>query len=434
MNKTSEPEAILSLINKAKTLFETAYGTPKSKVHCTVAPGRVNLIGEHTDYTGGYVLPFAIGYSTVAYGSGSLKSRTGGGKCRVVSANDGTNTPVEFIASKDMKPPEGGDGKDKWARYVSGVVSQYLPDLPERFSVSFDLAVAGDVPLGSGLSSSASLEVAVARFVETVIDDFSSDAGCLAFGSSEDVKQGKRSKDVVRALRCQKAENTWCNSPCGIMDQYVSSNAKAGCLLLIDCKNNSYEEVQMGEEGQEKASIVIADSNVKHSIAAGEYPIRVEQCKVATEALQKVDVQSLRDATLGDVEKAKKFIDDVIYRRAKHVVAENARTLAAKSLLEKGDWTKVGELMNESHESMKDDYEVSCNEINVLVSLARAHKGVYGSRMTGGGFGGCTVTLVEKQQAKSLMKHLKDGYKKLSGKDCECFVTSPGNGVREIEC
>ena len=205
-------------------------------------------------------------------------------------------------------------------------------------------------------------------------------------------------------------------------------------LLLIDCTSLDYKEIKMAES-QNMPVVVVTNSNVKHDNALGEYPVRVAQCKDATTALQKGNkgIKSLRDATIDDLENSKmRDEDSVSYRRARHVITENARTLQARTALEGGDWTRVGELMNKSHESMRDDYEVSCEEIDMLVDLAQAYSGVYGSRLTGGGFGGCTVTLVESSHAAGLMSYLTHEYKSRTGRDCFCFQTSPAMGARLV--
>eukprot|EP00536_Pseudo-nitzschia_multiseries_P002762 jgi/Psemu1/184250/e_gw1.38.184.1 len=393
-----------------------------------VAPGRVNLIGEHTDYTGGFVLPFAIDYSTVVYGRGSV---TLGGddedderkaKLRFVSALSPDS--FQFMkCTESSSPPE----PVSWTSYVLGTVFQYLPDLPAGAELDLEFCISGDVPLGSGLSSSASLEVSVARFVEAILGEH-------AF-SSEDRAEGAFSPAKTRALRCQKAENEWCNSPCGIMDQAISSAATGGSLMLIDCRTLDFTPTKMADESLSPEDpmpvLVVANSNVQHSIGGGEYPIRVAQCKAATEALQKVnpDIAMLRDATPEDVESAMEFMDEVSYNRAKHVATENERTLQAKEELERGDWSEVGALMNASHASMRDDYEVSCEEVDILVDIAQNFPGVYGSRLTGGGFGGCTVTLVAQDSAEDLMEHMKAEYKSKTGLDCPCFVTRPARGA-----
>jgi galactokinase len=413
---TMPSPSLNKLVDQAKGLFDQLLSTDGEAV-IAVAPGRVNLIGEHTDYTGGFVLPFAIDYSTAVYGTGSLE--TGDGKSaslRFISTKS-PDTVEEFTINTESVPP----AKTSWTSYVLGTVYQYLPDLPPSTRVNLSFAISGNVPLGSGLSSSASLEVSIARFLEAVLNKhaFSSETNPIA--------------PKVRALRCQKAENQWCQSPCGIMDQYVSSAASEGCLLLIDCHSLEYKLVQMADTDS-RPVLVVANSNVQHDIAGGEYPVRVAQCQTATQALAKINskIVKLRDATLDDVQASKELMDPVSYQRAKHVVTENDRTLQAKEALEQGDWARVGELMNASHASMRDDYEVSCEEIDVLVELAQNYNGVYGSRLTGGGFGGCTVTLVAREHAEGLMAHLVKEYKTKTGKDCFCFETIPATGARLI--
>ena len=220
------------------------------------------------------------------------------------------------------------------------------------------------------------------------------------------------------------------------MDQFVSS---AGCqdkLLLLDCRSLDYREVSM--EGEDCPVLVITNSNVKHDLGDGEYPIRVRQCKEATDILKQANpsVQSLRDATMKDVEDAAATagLEGVLLQRARHVVSENERTVKTADALEKGDWETVGKLMNDSHTSMRDDYEVSCGEIDILVDLAQSFgDAVYGSRLTGGGFGGCTVTLVKKGSSQELIEHLKKEYETQTGTKCVCFETTPASGAKAID-
>ena len=411
--------AMQTKLRTAEKLFQSSF--PDEKPTCiAVAPGRVNLIGEHVDYTGGFVLPFAIEYSTVVLGSGNVASSADGtgqsATIRFVSSNSPDDILHEEIHLHST-PPE----TVSWKSYVMGTVFQYLPDLPPNSSLDLTFSICGDVPLGAGLSSSASLEVAVARFVEEIL-------GTSAFSSCPDQVPAK-----VRALRCQKAENEWAHSPCGLMDQYISSAGQEGSLLLIDCTSLGYEETKMATT-DDPVVLVVTNSNVKHDIGGGEYPVRVKQCKTATEALQKHNphIKTLRDAKLEDVEAAKNDMDEISYLRARHVVTENDRTVEAKKALEKGDWKRVGELMNASHQSMRDDYEVSCEEIDILVDIAQKQPGVHGSRLTGGGFGGCTVTLVDKKSASSLMETLKAEYKARAGKDCFCFETTAAQGAHVL--
>jgi galactokinase len=430
---SDEPPSVQSLIQSAKELYKDTFSSDNldSTLLCTVAPGRVNLIGEHIDYTQGFVFPMAIQYSTVCLGKGSIVSSSQA-KCRIVSSNKKSKKVVIFESGNDMKPlPLSHD--DAWSNYVAGVVHEYMHLLPESTAISLEIAICGNVPLGSGLSSSAALEVAVATFLEAVIRrEFPE----LDMGGLKD-----------KAIRCQRAENLFCSSPCGIMDQYVSSTATKDCAILIDCRSLEYESVHMGDDlgssEEDKPVFVVCNSNVKHSIGGGEYPVRVKQCAEATKILKSTcgdHIQSLRDATLADVELAHKkrkdegspAMDDIIYRRAKHVVTENERTRLAKEALMNGDWTQFGKLMNESHESMKSDYNVSCEEIDFLVSTAQNFEGVYGSRLTGGGFGGCTVSLVKRSKVGELCEYLTSEYKNKWNKECTIIETSPGPGAREI--
>ena len=425
------PPNIQSLVSQAKDLYKESFGEDEDPKFCASAPGRVNLIGEHTDYTGGFVLPLAIGYNTVVYGRGCIvnKSTVDAKKSRIVSTN---KLVVEFHVSPDTTPLESNDS---WANYAIGVLLQYLPCLNPNETFVIDMAIAGDVPLGSGLSSSASLEVATAVFLESIVHDGDEDTESLTLIPSKEVK-------MERAKRCQRAENVFCNVPCGIMDQFVSSCGCDGKLLLIDCRSLDFHEISLGGGGEGEESnnnvpvLVIANSNVKHSLGDSQYPIRVQQCKDATAILSKCNpqIKSLRDAKMEDIETAKSSagLEGVLLQRARHVVSENNRTLATAEALENSKFEEVGKLMNESHSSMKDDYETSCGEIDILQDLARRFSGVFGSRLTGGGFGGCTVTLVAKDRAQGLIEYLKEEYKKETGKQCDCFVTSPGSGARVI--
>ena len=287
------------------------------------------------------MLPLAIDYSTVVYGTGRLVTGTTTSKIRFVSSNEPESLDIEeHTLEVTSRPLDANDPEARnWIWYILGVVAQYLPDLPADTGFDMSVAIVGNVPLGSGLSSSAALEVSVARFIECVLGE-------------------KEFSPKTRALRCQKAENEWCHSPCGIMDQLVSSAASEGALLLIDCTSLEYTKVHTTNP----PSLVVTNSHVKHSIGGGEYPVRVKQCQEAEAALSAKGISSLRDATLQDVEDVKKEMGPVIYKRAKHVVTENARTVQAKAALESSDWKTVGELMNASHASMRDDYEVRCHD------------------------------------------------------------------------
>jgi galactokinase len=318
------------------------------------------------------------------------------------------------------------------------------------------LSFASNVPLGAGLSSSAALEVATATVIECFFHDraYSSASPGDVNNSSGNMHNSSTNlnmsfqnvnasegldddrKKIVRALRCQKAENEWAHSPCGIMDQLVSSAGQENSLLLIDCRSMEITPIAM-KASQDRPVLLVTNSRVKHEIAAdSEYGARRRQCNDALEAMQEVPlyhVLSLRDATLQDVDTAKDRMDGTSYRRARHVVSENSRTLECKTALKLGLWERVGELMNASHQSLRDDYDVSCEEVNFLVDICQNHPGVYGSRMTGGGFGGCIVTLVQKEHVDELVAKLAQDYKEVLGKGCDSFVVpKPGFGAKVL--
>lgn len=434
VHNLSEPLKVV--IARAKELYQQKLAyfahSHDPPAYIVAAPGRVNLIGEHTDYTGGFVLPMALSqdYSTVVYGTGYLKTGKGTGDTtiRVRFCSDQSENPnvIEERRISGFYPPPDEADERSWADYVVGTIIQYKDDLPKQgchFELCFSIATS--VPLGGGLSSSAALETAVAVFTECFMHDL---AFSLADPSVDFATQ--------RALRCQKAENEWAHSPCGIMDQMVVSKATDGNLLLIDCRDYSTTPVPMKTGvGDKNPVIIITNSLVSHSIAEGEYGKRRAECYDALQAMQEVPlyhVLSLRDATLQDVKTAEGKMSDTIFRRAKHVVMENQRVLEAKICLKLGTWDRLGELMNASHASLKDDFEVSCDEVDFLVDVAQKFDGVYGSRITGGGFGGCIVSLVQKQAVDAFIEYIQTEYQKKYDKICPCFATEPGAGARVL--
>ncbi len=239
---------------------------------------------------------------------------------------------------------------------------------------------------------------------------------------------------VAKALRCQKAEHTFADMPCGIMDQFISTLGQEGNLLLIDCRTNAFTLVPFGD-GEDSPLILVTNSNVKHALTGSEYPDRVRQCKEAVAAIKKKypEVNSLRDATIEMLKTVKRDLSEEAYKRGKHVIDENARTLATVEALKAKDYAKAGKLMHQSHVSLRDDYQVSCEEIDFLVKSALSVKGVYGSRITGGGFGGCTVTLVERKAVKELEKFLRDNYYKQFHKRCDCYEAIPSSGATVLD-
>ncbi|KAJ1636222.1 ribosomal protein S5 domain 2-type protein [Pavlovales sp. CCMP2436] len=336
----------MSPAHEADELFARTYGGARPEVRAS-APGRVNVIGEHTDYNGGFVLPIAIEKRTHVVGI----RRAHGDVCRIVSTHDGGER-VYFAANATLVP-----GAPAWANYVKGVVAQYLPDLPGGMA-SFDIAIASDVPLGGGLSSSAALEVAVATFLET------------AYGLRVDPK--------TRALRCQKCEHDFAGVPCGIMDQMVSSCGQSGHALLIDCIPPFATKLVALDDPS--VVFVVANSNVKHQLEGSEYATRVQECRTAAAVIRKRFPQSggvessaaplLRGATMTELLACKDQMSVLEFQRARHIIGEDARTLDCVDALVRRDYATAGRLMVESHNSLRDDYQVSTAELDALVEIA----------------------------------------------------------------
>jgi galactokinase len=359
------------------------------------APGRVNIIGEHTDYNDGFVLPMAIERWTVIAGrpSGPLRGSV-------------HSQALRSKAMFDLGRPVTR-GEPAWANYVRGVVAGF-----QRLGVGiggFEAVMDSTVPLGSGLSSSAALEVATATFLEA--------------------RTGHELDRVEKALLCQRAEHEFAGVPCGIMDQFTSALAEANHLLLLDCRSREVELVPMTDPG---VTVLIINTNVRHELANGEYARRRAQCEAAARAL---GVPSLRDATLQDLRTAQDRLDAVLFQRARHVITEIERTVAAAKSIAASDWQQVGELMYASHASLQHDYQVSCAELDCVVELAKRlgpAEGVIGCRMTGGGFGGCAVSLVQTEALDHVMRRLDEGYRARTGIEASMFVSRPADGARTL--
>jgi galactokinase len=366
------------------------------------APGRVNLIGEHTDYNDGFVLPAALDRTTTV----TMTPRA-----------DRTVTVTTALGGKafafDLDDPAPQPQRD-WSDYVRGV-AVVLEAAGHRLAGA-DLAIVSDVPLGAGLSSSAALEVSTA-------------AALLG-------RAGIALPLPEVAKLCQRAENSFVGMNCGIMDQFISCVGIAGHAVMIDCRSLAYEALPVAAD----ARIVICNSMVHHELAAaGQYNLRRAECERGVQLLRPLlasthgEIAALRDVTLADLEAHKAALPELTYRRCRHVVSENARVLAAAAALGAGDMARFGRLMNLSHKSMRDDYEITCTEIDVLAALAQALPGVYGSRMTGGGFGGCTVSLVEAGAVERVAERLADGYRQATGLDPDIFTCVPGGGVAALD-
>jgi galactokinase len=357
------------------------------------APGRVNIIGEHTDYNDGFVFPMAIERYTV------IAAAPNGSQTITFHSSSG-----QGVATVDLTQPVKPGPKGHWANYPMGVLAGFLARGIKP--VGFDAVMNSTVPLGGGLSSSASLEVATATLLEAVT--------------------GKTLDPVEKALLCQKAEHEYAGMPCGIMDQFVSALGKKDHLLLLDCRSRQTQLVPFTDPS---VSVLITNTNVKHELTGSEYPTRRKQCETAAKAL---GVASLRDATADMLEKGRGGMDEVVFRRARHVIGEIERTVFAAEGIRFGNWPTVGQLMYASHDSLRDDYEVSCKELDVVVDIARGigpKGGVIGCRMTGGGFGGCAVALVKTDAVVAVSNTLAAKYTDQTGIVPTMFMSRPGQGA-----
>ncbi|MEM0913449.1 MAG: galactokinase [Planctomycetota bacterium] len=393
--QATDPTDIDAQLIRATERFREAFDAEPT--HAAVAPGRVNLIGEHTDYNGGFVCPMAIERQTVVVG-------------RPVAEPIARLATTAFDGVAGVSVIEGMQpGQVTWANYVAGVIAGFVGRGlvgPGAEVVGFEVAIDSTVPRGGGLSSSASLEVASATLIESLI--------------------GRAIDPGEKALLAQKAEHDFAGVPCGIMDQFISAMGEAGYALLIDCKTNTPAPVPLDDPG---VSVLIIDSSKQHALTGGEYAERRAQCEAAAEAM---GVGLLRDADPAMLEHARGEIDDVTYRRARHVITEDERTLAAVEGMRAGDWGEVGLQMLESHRSMRDDFEITTPHLDRLVELAMGHEGVWGSRMTGGGFGGCTVTLVATDRADDVAEAVVAAYAQETGLTAPWFVTRPAAGARML--
>ncbi|WP_197168318.1 galactokinase [Neorhodopirellula pilleata] len=367
--------------------------------HVVAAPGRVNLIGEHIDYNDGYVMPMAIErYVVMTASTNRQQNSTASARLYSNDLSETINIPLD----RSLQQASGG-----WASYVEGVVAGFL----ERFGSipAFDGVVASDVPIGGGLSSSAALEVATATMLEALT--------------------GHRMELTDKALLCQQAEHRFAGVPCGVMDQFSSVFGKPDELMLLDCRSNDITAVPFADDAM---TVLIVNSCVKHNLTGGEYATRRRQCE---ETLAVLGSESWRDVRLADLENAQPDLTDEQFRRGRHVVTEIIRTGKAADAFANGRWSDVGHAMYASHESLRDDFEVSCQELDQLVEIARsmdASEGVIGSRMTGGGFGGCTVTLVKTENVARVQNHLLNEYKRRSGIRGEAFSSRPALGAHAI--
>lgn len=357
------------------------------------APGRVNLIGEHTDYNDGFVLPAAID-RFIEFAGRRRADRT------IHLHSTDFQDSAEFSLDSIAK-----DSERRWSNYFRGV-SKFLEVDGHRLTGA-DVVFGGNVPRESGLSSSAAVEVGTTVFWKRLA--------------------GLRLDPVYVAKLSRRAENEFVGVPCGIMDQFISALGKKDHALFLDCRDLSYRHVPL----RNGIKIVVCNSGVKRALAQSEYEVRLTQCRESVARLREkgFGANSLRDITSVDLEAGRGSLTDLLLRRARHVVTENERTHEAVAVLESGKIERFGELMNASHASLRDDYEVSCKELDTLVELAWKQPGCLGARMTGAGFGGCTVNLVRAGAAESFAGAVAEGYQKALGLKTEIYVCQASDGA-----
>lgn len=384
---------LTDLVSDAAVGLASRFGTKAAIT--AAAPGRVNLIGEHIDYCDGFVMPFAIDRYVVIAGCAN-----GTREARISSAI--TNEIVTLDLNKSKEP-----GMPKWANYIRGVIRGFQ-DRGHHIP-GFDAYILSSVPGGAGLSSSAALECATATFLEGLLD------------TVLDTRE--------KALLCQKAEHVFAGVPCGIMDQFASAFGKPNRLVLIDCRSGEPELVPFENPD---LTVLISNTMVHHELSDGGYAARRKHTE---EGLALLGKASWRDVTAADVQSHWEQLGEPINRRARHVVGEISRTIAAASALARNDFETLGPLMAASHDSLRDDFEVSCKELDIMVEIARKigrNGGVIGARMTGGGFGGSTVTLCESRNAAEIAKILTSEYEKATGIIPEIFASRPSLGAHLV--
>jgi len=356
----------------------------------------VNLIGEHTDYNDGFVMPVAIDLRT--YVAASFRPDR---NVKVYSEN--FNESYEF-GLDTLRPGKTGHWSD-YVRGVAGILESHGHKLK-----GVNLALRGEVPVGSGLSSSAAIEVATAFALLDI--------------------SGIRLSRTEIAKICQQAEHQYAGTPCGIMDQFISCHGKQGHVLMLDCRSLEFQLLPLPTSAQ----LMICNTMVKHELATGEYARRRSQCEEGVRKLSAVlpGIHALRDVTSAQLEQHRKLLTETVYRRCRHVVTENERVLKAAEALRGGNVAAFGQLMAASHRSLRDDYEVSCDELDLMVSLASQLEGVYGARMTGGGFGGCTINLVDAQHTETARQEIMRAYHEKTNLKPEIYICSASEGAEAV--
>ncbi len=381
-----------ALVDSAHAVFRGEFGD-RTDVAVALAPGRVNLIGEHTDYNGGFVLPMAIDrYVAIAF------ARSEGRRVRAHAVRFGETDSIELPVPKPV-------GAGHWSDYVAGVVAMYARagDPPP----GLDLAIVADLPVGAGLSSSAAVELATARALTAATD---------------------RAWDPIEAAqRSRDAEHDFAGVPCGIMDQLVVAAAREGTAMLVDCRTLDRRYVPIPAE----LRVVVLDTGVGRSLAAGGYADRRGACEAAVQILRRHDpgVVALRDVDGALLDRARHDLDDEEFMRSQHVVAESPRAVDCARALETGDVERCRRLLVDSHWSLRDLYQVSCPELDLMVSLACAHEGCIGARLTGAGFGGSAVALVRLDAVDDFVARIGSAYDGMTGRRAALHVCRPVDGV-----
>lgn len=391
---TADTDPISNRADAVTKRFRAIYGTNPRRIFR--APGRVNLIGEHTDYNDGFVMPAAIDfYSYAAVGEGTDRT--------LAVYSEQFQETVQLDVDQLAGPP-----RKHWSDYVRGV-GAVLRDGGVSLKGA-NVVIDGQVPIGAGLSSSAAIEVATAFALTSL--------GAVTIPLLE----------IARL--CQRAENTYTGARCGIMDQFVSCFGRQDHALTLDCRSLEATYLQLPPN----IRLVICNTMVRHELAGGEYNERRASCERVVENLRKFlpETRALRDLTMEDLEQYRSHISDIDFRRCRHVITENDRVKDAKAALQSADLVRFGELMYLSHESLERDYEVTCRELNIMVNLARELEGVYGARMTGGGFGGCTINLVESKLTLEFQTTIAREYEKLTGLSPPIFVCRAAGGASEL--
>lgn len=381
------------VIQKLRSTFQAQF---EGECRIFRAPGRVNLIGEHTDYNDGFVLPAAIGLDTWV-----AAAPVDSGELVIYSAQQ--RQMVKFLASESAPQP-----RRDWTDYIRGVKAEL-----QRIGIAnrgVNMLVDGNVPIGAGLSSSAAIEVASALALV--------DAAQAELDS------------VAMARLCQRAENEFVGARCGIMDQFTSLHGQRGHAILLDCRSLEYRPLPLPA----RLKLVICNTMVKHSLAAGEYNARRAECEECVTELSRMrpGISALRDVSETELPAGMAKLPERLGRRLRHVISENARVLRAGEALRSGDMERFGELMYESHASLRDDFQVSCRELDVMVELAKALPGTIGARMTGGGFGGCTINVVEEEAVDEFVARVSRGYEQATGIKPEIYVTQANEGAARV--